>query len=822
MLEVEKIFPLFKVEQQAIVSMHGDITVGFEVTLPEIFSLSDADYENLHHAWVRAIRLLPYSTVFHKQDWFTTGAFRADFQHPDAELLTRSSERFFNERPRLDHRCYIYLTKKPSGRKPSSSGYANLLRRSIVPPQMLDTSFYQDFLSYAGQFVRVLTDSGLVSLKRLTNEQLAGSANMPGVMEQYCFLLNPDQHSFIQDIHLKDHIHVGDKKCQIFALSDAQDLPSLCGPRRNYDKYSTDSSKFSIGFAASLGNLLNCNHIYNQYLFIEDPAKTIKQLEAKKLRLQSLSAYSRENSIGRDACNDFLNEAISTQRMPVKAHFNVLTWTTDSTELPELKNKVGSAMASMDVTCRQETDGAPQIWFSGMPGNQADFPMNDTFDTFLEQSACFFNQETNYRSSPSPFGIRLGDRLSGNPLHVDISDEPVRLGYITNRNKFIIGPSGSGKSFFTNHMVHAYYLQGTHVVLVDVGHSYKGLCELVGGYYFTYTEEKPICFNPFYIGSGDVLDTEKKESIKTLLLALWKKDDETYRRSEYVAISNALTLYYEFLAKDAAVFPCFNSFYEFLMEQYQDVLLIGKVKERNFDIDNFLYVLNPYYKGGEFDYLLNASAQLDVLNERFIVYEIDSIKDHPILFPVVTLIIMELFISKMRKLKGLRKMILIEECWKAIAKEGMAEYIKYLFKTVRKFYGEAVVVTQEIEDIISSPVVKQAIINNSDCKILLDQSKYQHKFDAVQQLLGLTDEEKAQVLSLNRANDPLRKYKEVFISLGGQYSRVYRTEVSLEEYLAYTTEESEKLKVQAYANQYGSISKGISMLARDMRGNKST
>jgi conjugation system TraG family ATPase len=822
MLEVEKVFPLFKVEQQAIVSMHGDITVGFEVTLPEIFSLSDEDYENLHHAWVKAIRLLPHATVFHKQDWFTTGAFRADFGHPDAEMLTRSSERFFNERPRLDHRCYIYLTKKPSGRKPSSSGYANILRRSIVPAQMLDTSFYEDFLGYAGQFVRILTDSGLVDLKRLTNEQLAGSANKPGVMEQYCFLLNPDQHSIVQDIHLKDHIHVGDKKCQIFALADVQDLPGFCGPRRNYDKYSTDSSKFSIGFAASLGSFLNCNHIYNQYVFIGDPAKTLKLLEAKKLRLQSLSTYSRENSVGRDACNDFLNEAISAQRMPVKAHFNVLTWTTDSSELPELKNKVGSAMASMDSTCRQETDGAAQIWFSGMPGNQADFPMNDTFDTFLEQSTCFFNQETNYRSSLSPFGIRLGDRLSGNPLHVDISDEPVRLGYITNRNKFIIGPSGSGKSFFTNHMVHAYYLQGTHVVLVDVGHSYKGLCELVGGYYFTYTEEKPICFNPFYIGSGEVLDTEKKESIKTLLLALWKKDDETYRRSEYVAISNALTLYYEFLAKDAAVFPCFNSFYEFLVDQYQEVLLIGKVKERNFDINNFLYVLNPYYKGGEFDYLLNASTQLDVLNERFIVYEIDSIKDHPILFPVVTLIIMELFISKMRKLKGLRKMILIEECWKAIAKEGMAEYIKYLFKTVRKFYGEAVVVTQEIEDIISSPVVKQAIINNSDCKILLDQSKYQHKFDSVQQLLGLTDKEKAQVLSLNRANDPLRKYKEVFISLGGQYSRVYRTEVSLEEYLAYTTEESEKLKVQAYASQYGSMSKGISMLARDMRGNKST
>jgi conjugation system TraG family ATPase len=817
MLEIEKIFPLYKVEQEAIISMHGDITIGFEVNLPEIFCLSDADYESLHHSWVRAIRQLPYSTVFHKQDWFTKNAYRGDLENTSGEFLSVSSERFFNERQRLDHRCYIYLTRKPYGRRSSSSAYSNLLRKSIVPPQVFEADFHRDFLNHAGQFARILADSGLVNLKRLNDQQLAGSATRPGVMEQYCFLLTPDQHSIIQDIHLKDQIRIGDKTCQLYALADVQNLPAFCGPRSNYDRYSTDSSKFSIGFASALGNLLNSNHIYNQYVFVEEPAKTLRQLEAKKRRLQSLSAYSRENAAGRDACNDFLNEAVAGQKVPVRAHFNVLTWTTESSELSELKNQVASAMATMDAVCRQETDGAAQIWFAGMPGNQADFPMNDTFDTFIEQATCFFNQETNYRSSLSPFGLRLGDRLSGNPLHVDISDEPVRLGYVTNRNKFIIGPSGSGKSFFTNHMVHSYYNQGTHVVLVDVGHSYRGLCDLLGGYYFTYTEEKPICFNPFYIPKGDTLDTEKKESIKTLLLALWKKDDETYRRSEYVAISNALTLYYQLLAENPEVFPCFNSFYEFLMEEYQQVLLSGKVKERNFDIDNFLYVLNPYYKGGEFDYLLNASGQLDVLYERFIVYEIDSIKDHPILFPVVTLIIMELFISKMRKLKGIRKMILIEECWKAIAKEGMAEYIKYLFKTVRKFYGEAVVVTQEIEDIISSPVVKQAIINNADCKILLDQSKYQHKFDAVQQLLGLTDKEKAQVLSLNRANDPSRQYKEVFISLGGQYSRVYRTEVSLEEYLAYTTEEHEKMKVQAYAEQYGSVSAGIRMLARHMR-----
>ena len=328
---------------------------------------------------------------------------------------------------------------------------------------------------------------------------------------------------------------------------------------------------------------------------------------------------------------------------------------------------------------------------------------------------------------------------------------------------------------------------------------------MVNGYYFTYDEKNPIRFNPFYIGEGDSLDTEKKESIKTLLLALWKKDDENFTRSEYVALSNALQLYFD----TNKVFACFDSFYEFLQTDFVKVLQDDKVKDKDFDVSNFLYVLRPYYKGGEFDYLLNAKENLDLLKQRFIVFELDNIKDHPILFPVVTIIIMEVFISKMRKLKGIRKMILIEEAWKAIAKEGMAEYIKYLFKTVRKFFGEAIVVTQEVEDIISSPVVKQAIINNSDCKILLDQSKYQNKFDLIQELLGLTEKEKALVLSINKANDPIRKYKEVFISLGGVLSKVYRTEVSPEEYLAYTTEEREKVKVQEAALKFGSIEKGI-------------
>ncbi len=804
------ILPVYGVEHDAILSKMGDVTAVFKVELPELFTMSNDDYEAFHHSWIKAIKVLPVGTVFYKQDWFTEANYKANFTKEDTSFLTRSSERFFNERPYLNHACYILLTKKPVNRKISTSIFSSLLRKSIVPEETLQPKHFQDFMNYVGQFEKIITDSGFVTMQRLNNELLFN------LIIQYLNLQCDE--AVIRDIEFKDEMKIGENHCQLFTMADAEFVPALCGSRISYDKYSTDKTKFSVGFASPIGQLLSCNHIYSQYVFIEDVQKTIQKLESKRLRLQSLAAYSRENTISKEATDDFLNEAIGEQRLPVKAHFNILAWTDKKEELKHIRNICSSALTQMDATPKLETTGAAQIYWAGIPGNAADFPMNDTFDTFSPQACCFFNLETNYRSSVSPIGIRLGDRLSGKPVHVDISDEPMEKGICTNRNKFILGPSGSGKSFFTNHMVRSYYEKGTHIVLVDVGHSYKGLCDMVGGYYFTYSETKPIKFNPFYIGEGDTLDTEKKESIKTLLLALWKKDNETFNRSEYVALSNALQLYFEKVEKNKSIFPCFNTFYDFLREDFVEKLKGDNVKDKDFDVSNFLYVLRPYYKDGEFDYLLNADENLDLLQQRFIVFELDNIKDHPILFPVVTIIIMEVFISKMRKLKGIRKMILIEEAWKAIAKEGMAEYIKYLFKTVRKFFGEAIVVTQDVEDIISSPVVKQAIINNSDCKILLDQSKYQNKFDQIQELLGLTEKEKALVLSINKANDPTKKYKEVFISLGGVLSKVYRTEVSPEEYLAYTTEEKEKVKVQAYAAKFGGdIQKGIAALAEEMR-----
>jgi len=819
MIEIEKILPVWKVERDAMISMAGDMTIAYEVTLPAIGTQSEKEFEAIHQAFVKALRVLTPGTVFHKMDWFIRSKVGVSTENKESgNILTAAADQFFKGRAYLDHQCFIFLTQKPSGRKLSSSAYSNILRKSIVPVSSADEKLFAKFLSACGQFERILLDGGAASLRRLTDDELAGTANKPGNIERYLFLLSRDQHSVIRDVHLKDEIRVGDKRVELYTLADALHLPSVCGSRINYEKYSTDRTKFSIGFASPLGQLLDCDHIYNQFIFIGDSAKTIKRLEAKKLRLQSLSAYSRENAVSRDACNDFLNEAVASQRMPVKAHFNVMAWSDDELEHAELKNKVGSAMAQLDAVCKQETDGAAQVWYSGMPGNEADFPMNDTFDTFAEQAACFLNLESASRSDA--MGVRLGDRLYGRPVYLDLFNAPMKSKLITNRNLFCCGSSGAGKSLAMCHLLRSLYDQGAHCVTIDIGGSYKGVCDAVGGYYFTYTEENPIRFNPFYIGKDDVLDVEKKESLKTLLIALWKKNSEDYNRSEYVAISGAITLYYVHLAANPGVFPCFNSFYEFLLQEYMVVLKNGDVKEKDFDVSNFLYVLNPYYKGGEFDYLLNATENLDLLNERFIVFELDKIKSHEILFPVVTIIIMEMFISKMRKLKGKRKILVIDEAWIAIAKTGMAGFIKYLYKTVRKFNGIAALITQEVDDLISSPIIKETVINLSDTKLFLDMRKFMNKFDKLQEVLGLSDKAKMMLLSLNKANEVGRQYMEIFVDQGGQQMNVYRNELCLEEYLVYTTEESEKMKVEEYAARYGNIHKGVVALAADIREGK--
>ena len=770
---------------------------------------------------------MPNYSILHKQDIFITEKYEPDIRKDELSFLSRSFERHFNERPYLHHTCYLFLTKTTRERSRQQSNWNTLCRGFLVPKEIRDKETVERFMEAVEQFESIVNDSGLIRLERLTTEEITGTESEPGIIERY-LTLSADGTTMLQDMQLNpDEMRIGDKRLCLHTLSDLDDLPGRVRTDGRYERLSTDRSDCRLSYAAPVGVMLSCDHIYNQWIFIDDSGENLSRFEKMAKNMQSLSRYSRSNQINKEWLDEYLNEAHSNGLQSVRCHCNIIAWAENGEELRRVKNDVGSALALMECTPHHNTTDLPALYWAGIPGNEADFPAEETFYTFIPQALCFFTAETCYRNSLSPFGIRMVDRLTGKPVFLDISDLPMKKGIVTNRNKFILGPSGSGKSFFTNHLVRQYWEQGTHILLVDTGNSYKGLCDLINlktggddGIYFTYKEDDPISFNPFFTEDYQY-DIEKRDSIKTLILTLWKREDEPPRRSEEVALSNVVSLYIEKIKKNREIKPNFNSFYDFVKKDYRKVLADKNVREKDFDVDGFLNVLEPYYKNGEYGYLLNSDKELDLLNKRFIVFELDVVKDNPILFPVVTIIIMETFINKMRRLQGIRKMILIEEAWKAIAKEGMASYIKYLFKTVRKFYGEAVVVTQEVDDIISSPVVKETIINNSDCKILLDQRKYQNKFDQIQNLLGLTDKERSQILSINLANAANRLYKEVWIGLGGTQSAVYATEVSAEEYLCYTTEETEKLELTRLTEKLGgNIELAIKQLAESKRQEK--
>ncbi len=720
MTTLENKFPLLAVEHGCIISKDADITVAFEVELPELYTVTGAEYEAIHGCWCKAIKVLPYFCVVHKQDWFIKEKYMPELQKDDMSFLSRSFERHFNERPYLKHSCYLYLTKTTKERNRMQSNFSTLCRGHIIPKE-LDKETAGKFMEAAEQFERIMNDSGFVRLRRLSTDEIVGTEKSAGLIERY-FSLMPEGDTTLQDIDLSaKEMRIGDNRLCLHTLSDAEDMPGKVATDIRYEKLSTDRSDCRLSFASPVGLLLSCNHIYNQYVIIDNSEENLQKFEKSARNMQSLSRYSRSNSINREWIDQYLNEAHSYGLTSVRAHFNVMAWSDDAEELKHIKNDVGSQLASMECVPHHNTIDCPTLYWAAMPGNAADFPAEESFHTFIEQAVCLFTKTNG-----------------------------------------------------------------------------------ADGVYFTYTEEKPISFNPFYTDDY-VFDVEKKDSIKTLLLTLWKSEDDKVTKTESGELGSAVNAYIERIRADRSIVPSFNTFYEYMRDDYRRELAEReiKVEKSDFNIDNMLTTMRQYYRDGRYDFLLNSTENIDLLGKRFIVFEIDSIKENRELFPVVTIIIMEAFINKMRRLKGVRKQLIVEEAWKALSSANMAEYLRYMYKTVRKYYGEAIVVTQEVDDIISSPVVKESIINNSDCKILLDQRKYMNKFDAIQSLLGLTEKEKSQILSINMANNPSRLYKEVWIGLGGTQSAVYATEVSAEEYLAYTTEETEKVEVYRLAEQLG-------------------
>lgn len=815
----ESVFPLLAVENDCIVSKQGDITVGFKVKLPEIFTIGAGEYETIHSSWLRATLVLPEYTILHKQDWILKKNYVPNLDKEGITFLSKAFEKHFDKRPVITHTCYLFITKTTRQQMRRTSTFTSLTTGNIAPRTSLNKESVQLFIEAVDQFQSIVRESGFIELTKLTNEDYLGDE---GILQKHISLQKPQ---VLEDFVIQgDSMCIGDDELCLHTLSHLDDLGGSVKTESRYAKLCTDQSDCMLSFASPLTLLLPCNHLFNQYLFLENHEETKKMLERKSKNMFSLGKFSRANIINQELVDDYLNTAEELKLTSCYAHCNVIAWSDDKEELSRVKNEVGSQLALMGCKPRHNKIDVPTLFFASLPGNEADFPSEERFLTFPEHALCLFSQETSYQSSSSKFGFKLVDPLTTKPIHVDISDEPRKKGIIDNRSKVVLGGSGTGKSFLMNHMIRQYYDQDAHIILVDMGNSYQGICELIrmqtngnDGIYFTYKESEPISFNPFYTEDG-IYSMDKKETLKTIILQLWKGNEQPIIKSENTAISSGITKYIARVLAGAYV-PSFNTFYEFMRDEFENTVAI-EYREKDFDRHNFLVTLEPYYKGGEYDYLLNSTSELDLLHKRFVVFEIDQLKDNAVLFPIVTLVIMEAYLNKVRRLDGIRKVLLLEEAWKAIANESMASYIKYLFKTVRKQFGEIIVVSQELDDLISSDIVKEAIIANSGCKILLNQSNNLSKFDAMQTAFGFTDNEKAQICTIGKSLDPNRNYKQVWIGLGsgGKHSKVYDVEVSMEEGIAYSTEQTEKVELyNLVAQNNGNLELSLSQLAEKKR-----
>ncbi|MCX2575731.1 TraG family conjugative transposon ATPase [Pedobacter sandarakinus] len=767
----------------------GDFSVILSIENPVlIYSADPAGYQAFHLLLLNVIKILSEGYIIQKQDVFSKRTYQAKVQ---SEPLQQKYDEHFSGREYIEHSSYLVITRQ-------------VKRRAMY---VYDRKALLDFVSNIAKVCELLKGAS-VSPKVLPQ----------GEIERYISrMLAMDfssDHFSLNNLRAGDtEIGIGKKviRCMSLVNIDSIDMPESIGPylMANDGKGLQEFPMDNLSFLSSVPGIESL--VYNQLIEIPSQGITLNKLQLKRKRHSGVPDPANQMCV--EDIDKLLIDVARENQLLVNAHYSLLV----CCELPLLDtscNFIEASLFQQGIIPSKNAYNQMELFRSALPGNAVELKKYDWFLTTSDAAVCLFYKERLMRDEPSKFLMRFTDRR-GIPVGIDPADLPMESGRITNRSKFVLGSSGTGKSFFMNSLLEQYMLYNYDIVIVDVGHSYSGLCNYFGGKYYTYTEENPITMNPFLISEAEY-NIEKKDFLKTLIGLLLKGAEGSVSQIEDTVFSNVLSAYYsDFFLGEADYALCFDSFYHY------SIVKISEIKENekiSFDLDEYRYVLKKFCLGGEYGRLLNESADLSDFTERFIVYEIDSIKENRVLFPIVTLVIMDLVLQKMRHRTGQRKAMILEEAWKAIASPLMANYILYLYKTMRKFWGEPIVVTQELGDIIGNAVIKDSILASSDTICLLDQSKFRGNYAEVAKLLALSEVEQRKIFTINALENKAGrgKFKEVYIKRGS-IGEVYGVEVSLFQYLTFTTEKPEKTAVESYVKRYGSYPLGLEHFVADMK-----
>ena len=817
-IDIRDNFPVMNGGDGVILSKRGDICLGWELTLPPAFRCNEAAYDSLVTTMASAIQLLPDYTIVHKQDVFMRKAYRAE---KVAGFLERAYEEHFDGREYLDHKCRLWLSF--SSRKNIRGGSSGLL--GLSGAGLPSGAAIARCLTAAEQFAAMLGGNGLWRLRRLTESDIFGH-----ILQDYLNFTDEGA-DVLSDIQVEPAcLRIGNKSIVCHLFADLDQLPGEVASCKRVSALSTENSVVSLSYLNEIGQALDCEHVVNWFC-VKEPLKDIHgSLDSKRRQMQSMSARNAENRKYAEEINAYLETAAVEQMSTVRCHVSILS----ALEMPDLVghdgSRVGSdgrvetAISKLGITPVRDIANAPAQFWCSIPGNESGLAFSEYMTMELNSALCL-NLYDGFDTGIPGGVLKMSDRIRLVPQRFDIQELALDRGLIENYNVFLLGPSGSGKSFFMNKYLRACYMAGAHDFLIDQGDSYRALCHIIkeesggkDGTYYTFEKGKPISFNPFRnVKRFRQSDSEAMNFLFTLMVTLWKngKVDISSSAEKYVRESITQFLQQWPDGKD----PVFNDYFEYVRDVFGDLLAADEAGKEYFDLKDYLISLEQFYTGGPYDYLLNSPESIDILNDRFVVFEIDHIKGDPVIYPITTLVIMDAFMEKMTSISGFKVMCL-EEAWKAIMGTQMATYMLELWKTARKHRTSAMVVTQELKDIISSPIIKDSIVENSGVKILLDQSKYLNKFEELAGALSLSEDDKSMILSLNRYR-PVRcaqgdnKGREVFFNLGNKKSFVMRLEVSPEERIAFSSQKRDKERLAAAVEKSGgSYIKAIKKLVK--------
>ena len=819
----------------------GEYSAVLKIENPVQKYSADIDsYYDFTHLFSALAQTLGEGYALHKQDIFVRKQFANEPEH-NQEFLSASYFRYFNGRPYTDSLCYLTITQE--AKKSRLFSY--------------DSKKWRDFLVKIYKVRDLLRDSG-VQVKFLNK------AEASEYVDRYFAMNFKDRTVSMTNVKADDEtVSMGDKRCKVYSLVDVDcaALPSLIRPYTNIE---VNNTEMPVDLVSVVDNIPNAETVvYNQIIFLPSQKRELALLDKKKNRHASIPNPSNQMAV--EDIKQVQDVIARESKLLVYTHFNMVVGVPADTDLQKCTNHLENAFGRMGIHISKRAYNQLELFVSSFPGNC--YSLNEEYDRFLtlsDAAVCLMYKERVQHSEETPIKIYYTDR-QGVPVAIDITGKEGKNKLTDNSNFFCLGPSGSGKSFHMNSVVRQLHEQGTDVVMVDTGNSYEGLCEYFGGKYISYTEERPITMNPFRINREE-MNVEKTGFLKNLVLLIWKGTQGTVTKTEDRLIEHVITEYYdayfngfegftpqqrEDLRKSLVIDDrnssekrhesereravriegiideiegrrkklkveelSFNSFYEYSVQRIPDICEENRIT--GIDLSTYRYMMKDFYLGGNHEKTLNENMDSSLFDETFVVFEIDSIKDDPLLFPLVTLIIMDVFLQKMR-IKKNRKVLVIEEAWKAIASPLMAEYIKFMYKTARKFWASVGVVTQEIQDIIGSEIVKEAIINNSDVVMLLDQSKFKERFDTIKAILGLTDVDCKKIFTINRLENKEGRsfFREVFIRRGTT-SGVYGVEEPHECYMTYTTERAEKEALKLYKRELQcSHQKAIEAYCRD-------